>query len=113
MTKAQKGLKACGNFEDVTAEYHYQMGKLLDAQGEYEKAVTNYEKAIKLNSSHTKSMFQLAYSHDLRGDEQAAVGYYKELIKVAPAHVNALLNLAVLYEDLGEMKKRWPVPIPF
>lgn len=103
--KAQKTLKECGNFANVSAEYHYQLGKLLDAQGEYEKAVTNYEKAIKLDSSHTKSMFQLAYSHDLRSDEQAAVGYYKELIKIAPAHVNALLNLAVLYEDLGEYEK--------
>jgi len=105
--KTAKALKDCGNFENVSAEYHYQMGKLLDAQGEYEKAVDNYEKAVKLDSNHVKSLFQLAYSHDLRGDEDAAINYYKELAKTAPAHVNALLNLAVLYEDRGEYEKAY------
>jgi DNA-directed RNA polymerase subunit alpha len=100
--KAMKLLKDCGNFENVSAEYHYQLGKLLDTQGQYDAAVENYEKAVKLDSGHTKSLFQLAYSFDLRGDEETALQYYKTLIKIAPAHVNALLNLAVLYEDRGD-----------
>jgi DNA-directed RNA polymerase subunit alpha len=103
--QAMKLLKDCGNFENVSAEYHYQLGKLLDTQGDYDKAVDQYEKAVSLDGSHTKSLFQLAYSFDLRGDEEMAVSYYKALIKAAPAHVNALLNLAVLYEDLGEYEK--------
>ena len=104
---ATKALKDCGNFENVSAEYHYQLGKLQDAQGEYEQAVDNYEKAVKLDSGHTKSLFQLAYSYDLRGDEEITISYYKELVKNAPAHVNALLNLAVLYEDMGEYDKAY------
>lgn len=103
--KAMKLLKDCSNFENVSAEYHYQMGKLLDAQGEYNEAVENYTKAVKLDNGHTKSLFQLAYSFDLRGDEEAAVNYYKTLIKTAPAHVNALLNLAILYEDMSDYDK--------
>ena len=102
---ATKLLKDCSNFENISAEYHYQMGKLLDAQGEYEQAVNNYKKAMKLDNSHSKSLFQLAYSFDLRGDEETAVNYYKELIKSTPAHVNTLLNLAVLYEDMHEYDK--------
>lgn len=103
--QAVKLLNDCANFENVSAEYHYQMGKLMDAQGNYDKAVENYEKAVNLDAGHTKSLFQLAYSFDLRGNEEMAVTYYKALIKAAPAHVNALLNLAVLYEDLGEYEK--------
>ncbi len=102
---ARKSLNDCSNFENVSAEYHYQTGKLLDSVGGYEEAMDNYEKAIELDSTHTKSLFQLAYSFDLRGDESVAVNYYKELVKIAPAHVNGLLNLAVLYEDMAEYDK--------
>ena len=33
---AAKELKACANFENVSAEYHYQLGRLQEAQGLYE-----------------------------------------------------------------------------
>lgn len=101
----EKELKACSNFAQVSAEYHYQKGKLLDALGDYDKAMDEYENAINLDETHVKSLFALAYSFDLRGDEQEAVHYYKELVQTAPAHVNGLLNLAVLYEDLAEYEK--------
>lgn len=101
----EKELKACSNFENVSAEFHYQRGKLMDVQGNYDKAMDDYETAVDLDHSHVKALFSLAYSFDLRGDEREAVHYYKELIQVAPVHVNGLLNLAVMYEDLGEYDK--------
>ena len=101
----EKELAGCGNFENVSAEYHYQKGKLQDCLGNYDQAMNEYELAIDLDHSHVKSLFALAYSFDLRGDEQEAAYYYKELVQVAPAHVNGLLNLAVLYEDMAEYDK--------
>lgn len=98
----EKVLKTCSNFENVSAEYHYQKGKVLDVQGEYSGAMDEYEHAIDLDNSHVKALFQLAYSFNLRGDEQEALHYYQEVVKVSPAHVNGLLNLAVLYEDMGD-----------
>ncbi|MHC5164710.1 MAG: tetratricopeptide repeat protein [Planctomycetota bacterium] len=98
----EKELASCRNFENVSAEYHYQKGCVQDRVGNYEEAMNQYELAIDLDHSHTKALFALAFSFDLRGDEQEATHYYKELVQVAPAHVNGLLNLAVLYEDSGE-----------
>jgi DNA-directed RNA polymerase subunit alpha len=97
----ERELGGCSNFENVSAEYHYQKGKLQDCLGDYEEAMNQYELAIDLDHNHIKALFSLAYSFDLRGDEQEAVHYYKELVQLEPAHVNALLNLAVLYEDMG------------
>lgn len=105
LNKTEAELKNCANFENVSAEYRYQLGQLLDAQGQYEKAIDQYEHAVDLDGSHVNAMFQLAYSFDLRGDDEAAVYYYRELNQVAPAHVNGLLNLAVLYEDMGQYEK--------
>ncbi|MEN8127804.1 MAG: DNA-directed RNA polymerase subunit alpha C-terminal domain-containing protein [Planctomycetota bacterium] len=101
----EKVLKTCSNFENVSAEYHFQKGKILDIEGEYDKAMDEYEHAIDLDNGHVKSLFALAYSFDLRGDELEAMHYYQEVTQTVPAHVNALLNLAVLYEDIGEYDK--------
>ncbi len=102
---AGKQLKSCANFEKVSAEYHYQLGRLADAQGDYAGAVKNYRTAVELDSQHNHALFQLAYACDLRGDEEAAVEYYKQVVRRVPAHVAALLNLAVIYEDNGQYDK--------
>ncbi|MCK5175481.1 MAG: tetratricopeptide repeat protein [Planctomycetes bacterium] len=102
---AAKELKGCANFEKVSAEYHYQLGRLADAQGEYGQAMSNYEIATDLDDSHNDALFQLAYSCDLRGDEDAAIDYYMQITTNTPVHVSALLNLAVLYEDMGDYDK--------
>lgn len=105
LDKVQKELKHCGNYENVSAGYHYQLGRLCDAEGDYEKAMAQYAKAIELDPEHGDAIFQLAYSCDLRGDEEAAVNLYKQLAKRVPPPINALLNLAVLHEDRGEFEK--------
>jgi len=102
---AEKELQACANFENVSAEYHYQLGRLQEAQGLYDEAVENYKTVLELAPDHHRALFHLAYRHDLSGYESAAIDYYKQAITSSPAYVSALLNLAVLYEDRGEFEK--------
>jgi len=103
--QAAEELKGCANFEKVSAEYHFQLGKVADAQGLYDKAQENYELAAELDADHQEALFQLAYTYDLRGDDDAAMDHYKQITKSSPVYVNALLNLAVLYEDAGVYDK--------
>ncbi|RKY09205.1 MAG: hypothetical protein DRP66_02805 [Planctomycetota bacterium] len=105
LDEAGKELKSCSNFEKVSADYHYYLGRHADARGEYAEAMANYKVAAELAPGHAKALFQLAYAYDLRGDEDAAIDYYRQVIRQTPAHVNALLNLAVIYEDRGEYEK--------
>lgn len=102
---ADKELKSCANFENVSAEYHYQFGRLQEATGLYEKAIESYKTALDLSPNHRKAMFHLAYRCDLSGNEEAAIDYYKQIVKTGPVYVNALMNLAVLYEDAGKFNK--------
>jgi DNA-directed RNA polymerase subunit alpha len=102
---ADKELKSRSNFENVSAEYHYQHGRLQEAQGLYEEATGNYQAALELSPEHQEALFHLAYRCDLSGDEEAAIDYYKQIGATSPVHVSALLNLAVLYEDMGEYNK--------
>lgn len=105
LDEAAGELEECANFEKVSAEYHYQLARLGDAQGQYDEAIANYELAIELDPAHQQALFHLAYACDLRGDDEAAIDYYKQVAKTAPVYVNAVLNLAVLYEDVGECDK--------
>lgn len=98
-------LKACANFKNVSADYHCQLGQLLDDQGQYEQAVQNYNKALELDANHQQALFHLAYRCDLCGDEEAAIDYYKQVVAHYPVHINALLNLVVLYEDTEQYDK--------
>jgi DNA-directed RNA polymerase subunit alpha len=105
---AVKELKNCANFQNVSAEYHYQLARLQEAQGLYEQAMDNYKIALELAPNHQRAIFHLAYRCDLSGDEEAAIEYYKQItssIAGGPVYVSALLNLAVLYEDKGEFDK--------
>ena len=103
--QAQKELKACSNFQNVSAEYHYQLARIQEALGAYSDAANQYQTAINLDPNHAKALFHLAYLHDLRGDESLAIDLYKQATLVYPAYTAALLNLAVLYEERGEYSK--------
>ncbi len=102
---AEKEMKKCSKFEKVSAEYHYQLGRLQEAQGLYEEAMENYKKAVELAPDHPRAMFHLAFRCDISGDEQAAMDYYKQITHSSPTYVSALLNLSVLYEDMGNFEK--------
>jgi len=102
---AAKELKNCANFENVSAEYHYQLGRLEEIQGLYEQAMDNYRTALELSPNHQGALFHLAFRCDLSGDEEAATDYYQQILSTSPVYVSALLNLTVLYEDAGKFNK--------
>jgi DNA-directed RNA polymerase subunit alpha len=101
----EKELKKNSNYENVSAEYHYQLGRLQEAEGLYEQAVENYKTALELAPEHQRALFYLAFRCDIAGDEEAAIDYYKQITSSSPVYVSALLNLAVLYEDSDQYEK--------
>lgn len=102
---AAKEIHACANFENVSAEYHYQLARLQEVRGEYDAAMSNYQTALQLAPGHQRALFHLAYRYDLSGREEAAIDTYKQVVSASPAYVSALLNLAVLYEDRADFLK--------
>jgi len=102
---AAKEIQACANFERISAEYHYQLARLQEARGEYDKAIANYKTALELAPAHQRALFHLAYRYDLSGHEEEAIEHYKQVVVSSPVYVSALLNLAVLYEDWSEFEK--------
>jgi hypothetical protein len=56
---AAKEIKSCSNFQNVSAEYHYQLARLREAEGQYDDAVANYKTALELAPTHQRSLFRL------------------------------------------------------
>lgn len=82
-----------------TAEFHYQRGSLLAADGELVVAAAELERALAIDRSHTGALFETAYINDLMGNDDVAVDYYSRCTKLPPVPLAAWINLGVLYED--------------
>ena len=97
--EARKMLDSLEKSGSSSAEYHYQRGSLLAAEGELVQASAELERAIELDRHHTNALFELAYINDLHGNDEVALDFYKDCIKRPPVPLAALINLGVLYED--------------
>lgn len=84
------------------ADWHYVQGLLQEHAGDWQQALTFYDKAWTLDPGHVQAGFRLAWLYDLHGEDQAAIQLYEQLAHRPCAHVNALINLAVIYEDNGQ-----------
>src|SRR5262245_4267153 len=79
--QAKKLLAKLESMAGNTAEYHYQKGSMLAADGDLVAATAELEQAIALERDHTGALFELAYINDLYGNDDAAVDYYKECLR--------------------------------
>ncbi len=102
LEEAARKLKTASSGGEIRAEYHYQRGRLLDAQGLREEAMSEFDRAIQLDGNHTQALFHLAYACDLYSESDEAIELYERCLQSGWIHVSALLNLAVLYEEAGE-----------
>lgn len=102
---AEQTLESCSNYDGVSAEYHYQMAQLKEAQGLHAEGVKHARKAVSLTPEHVGALFMLALRSDITGNDGDAIDYYKQIIASGKSSVNVLLNLAILYEDQGEYEK--------
>src|SRR3954469_19944916 len=84
---------------DRAAEEYYRRGLDSEKEGNHEKAVEFYERALNENPDHESACFNLALLYDRRAEDAKAIELYERICTSPPVHLNALINLAILYED--------------
>src|SRR5687767_4322422 len=87
------------SINERAAEEYFRRGVDSENQGQHEKAVEFYERALNENPDHESACFHLAVLYDRRAEDAKAIELYERICTSPPVHLNALLNLAVLYED--------------
>jgi len=87
------------SINERAAEEYFKRGLDTEKEGNHEKAIEFYERALNENPDHEQACFNLAVMYDRRADDAKAIELYERICTSPPVHLNALLNLAVLYED--------------
>jgi len=102
---ALKMIQKLSKGHDDDANLHYQWAHCLDNLGEYEEALTHYNRTLEIDPNHPNSLFRLAYYYDLSGEDEKALDYYQKCAEIVPLYTNAMINLGLLYEDNDEYEK--------
>src|SRR3954465_3003890 len=87
------------SINERAAEEYFKRGTDAEKEGNHEKAIEFFERALNENPDHEQACFNLAVMYDRRADDAKAIELYERICTSPPVHLNALLNLAVLYED--------------
>jgi DNA-directed RNA polymerase subunit alpha len=87
------------SINERAADEYYKRGLESEKDGNHEKSVDFYERALNENPDHENAAFRLAVLYDRRAEDAKAIELYERICTSAPVHLNALVNLAVLYED--------------
>ena len=87
------------SINERAAEEYFRRGLDAERDGNHERAVEFYERALNENPDHEGACFNLAVLYDRRADDAKAIELYERICTSEPVHLNALMNLAVLYED--------------
>jgi DNA-directed RNA polymerase subunit alpha len=87
------------SINEKAAEEFFKKGTEAEKDGNHEKAVDFYERALNENPDHELGAFRLAVLYDRRAEDAKAIELYERICTSPPVHLNALMNLAILYED--------------
>ena len=99
--------KAAGALEKLVDKYpafyigYIDLGMVLAAQGQNDRAVEVFTKAGKLRPEHSWSYIGLGVAFNNKQDYQAAAGYLEKAVAIEPNSVNALFQLGMASFKLG------------
>jgi protein O-mannosyl-transferase len=80
-------------------------GLVYGTAGNYERAIEDYDKAIKINPVYAKSYYNRALSYGNLGDHKRALADFDRSIKNDPKFVAAYYNRGMAYGQLGRYEQ--------
>lgn len=78
---------------------------LLQVEGDLERAMTLYQKAVALDPTYTTAYNDLGVVYEAKGWYPRAEEAYQRALEFDPTYLQAHTNLALLYEKLGQRAK--------
>lgn len=85
------------------ANAHYNLAWKLHTMGEKERAVAEYEAALRIDPSKSKARYNLATLYQTLGDNSKAILHYREYTRNNPSNQAAYYNLAMAYQLSGDL----------
>jgi tetratricopeptide (TPR) repeat protein len=81
---AEQELKETIRLDNTRSEAHNNLGNIYFIKGEYEKSLTEWQKAVKLNPSNYQAWYNLAKALDKANRKEEALKAYQYFLRTAP-----------------------------
>ena len=91
--------------EEVPGDYHVKKGNYRLEDGQYDKAVEEFNEALASNPDHTMAHFGLAISYMQMGDVGAALQEFDATLALDDHLAVAYADRGILYDRLGKYEK--------
>jgi len=92
--------------KDMIATLDYlNMGTYYYTQGNYDRAVEQFQLMLKANPKDVFTHFVLGYIYDKQNRADLAIQELQEAIRLDPTYINAYNNLGTIYNRLGRQKE--------
>ncbi|NIP43076.1 MAG: protein kinase [candidate division Zixibacteria bacterium] len=83
---------------------HVILGEIYNEFRETDKAITEFENALNIDSTDNSAYKGLAQAHELKNDIHAAESIYKKAVKTKPYYPEAYFDLAWFYISRARMR---------
>jgi tetratricopeptide (TPR) repeat protein len=91
--------------KEKQAEEHFRQGFTYQDQGDLDKALAEYEKAVQLNPGYTKAYTNAGAIYLQREDYDRAIEQFQKVIERSQWDTKAHYNLGYAYLKKGEVEK--------
>lgn len=99
--EAETYLKKALAFNPEHTDAIVAVGKIMDIQGNNEKAIELYEKALKLPGKHVHTYFYLGVLNEKMESYKKAINYFKSCLGKDNMHYMCCMHLATLLANAG------------
>ena len=89
----------------LTAKEYLLRGNDYDNLGQYEKAIKDYDEAIRLDPQRAVAYYNRGFTYDNLGQYEKAIQDYDEAIRLDPQDALAYYNRGVAYYQLGQQEQ--------
>ncbi|MDD5432284.1 MAG: tetratricopeptide repeat protein [Candidatus Omnitrophica bacterium] len=89
------------------AEFYYNLGYAYLLKGEVDKAIAQFERAIRINSDFIFAYNNLGCAFWAKGQFSLAINKYKEAIGIDDSYVNAHYNLGISYFEIKRIEEAY------
>ncbi len=102
---ALKKLEALGYITPENADAHNNLGRRYQQQGQFEKAIGEFEKALALRPDFSSALNNLGTCYLKLGQHAKAGEAFRRALTLKPDNVYAMNNLAILYLEGGDLTR--------
>ncbi len=88
--------------EDTPGDYHVKQGNYRLEDGQYDRAVAAFQRALQQNPQHALAYLGLALAHLHTNRHEDALAAFDHVLALAPSFAVAYANRGILYDRMGQ-----------